>query len=75
MEYLFKMDFFLHTKPSNEIKDQEIHETYQKAKIIISYSDEITECIKLFFPKSAEKILRINISVDNTKISIHRRNF
>jgi len=59
--------FFLHTKPKNNFSDQEINKAYENAKIIISYSDEITECIKLTFPKSAEKILRINVSVDNTK--------
>ena len=59
--------FFLHTKPSNNFKDHEVHEAYEKAKIIISYSDEITECIKLTFPKSSEKIFRINVSVDNKK--------
>ena len=59
--------FYLHTKPKNNFSDEEINEAYEKAKIIISYSDEITECIKLTFPKSVDKILRINISVDNKK--------
>ena len=59
--------FYLNTKPKNNFSDQEINEAYEKAKIIISYSDEITECIKLTFPKSANKILRINISVNSKK--------
>ena len=59
--------FYLHTKPKNNFSDEEINEAYEKAKIIISYSDEITECIKLTFPKSADKIFRIDISVDSKK--------
>ena len=59
--------FYLNTKPKNNFSDQEINEAYEKAKIIISYSDEITECIKLTFPKTVDKILRIGISVDSKK--------
>ena len=59
--------FYLNTKPKNNFSDQEINEAYEKAKIIISYSDEITECIKLTFPKTVDKILRISISVDSKK--------
>ena len=59
--------FYLNTKPKNNFSDQEIKEAYEKAKIIISYSDEITECIKLTFPKTVDKILRISISVDSKK--------
>ena len=59
--------FYLHTKPKNNFSDEEINEAYEKAKIIISYSDEITECIKLTFPKFADKIFRIDISVDSKK--------
>ena len=59
--------FNLHTKPKNNFSDEEVREAYEKAKIIISYSEEITECIKLTFPEVADKIFRINISVDNKK--------
>ena len=59
--------FYLNTKPKNNFSDQEINEAYNKAEFIISYSDEITECVKLTFPKLINKILRINISVDNNK--------
>ena len=59
--------FCLNTKPKNNFSDQEIKEAYEKAKFIISYSDEITECVKLTFPKLTNKILKINISVDNNK--------
>ena len=59
--------FYLNTKPENNFSDEEINEAYEKAKIIISNSDEVTECIKLTFPKSLDKIFRINIAVDNMK--------
>ena len=59
--------FYLNTKPKNNFSDQEIREAYEKAEFIISYSNEITECVKLTFPKLINKILRINISVDNNK--------
>ena len=59
--------FYLSAKPKNNFSDEEINDAYEKAKIIISYSDEITECVKLTFPQSVKKILRINISVDSSK--------
>ena len=62
--------FYLSTKPKNNFSDEEINEAYEKAKIIISSSDEITECVKLTFPQLVKKILRINISVDNSKFRL-----
>ena len=59
--------FYLNTKPKNNFSDREIKEAYDKAEFIISYSDEITECVKLTFPQLIDKILRINISVDNNQ--------
>tara|TARA_B100001123_G_C15322580_1_gene1028451 strand:+ start:134 stop:1114 length:981 start_codon:yes stop_codon:yes gene_type:complete len=59
--------FYLNTKPESNFSNQDITEAYEKAEIIISYSDEISECIKLTFPKSKSKIFRINISVDSKK--------
>ena len=38
--------FYLNSKPKNNFSDQDIKEAYEKAELIISYSDEITECIK-----------------------------
>ena len=67
--------FYLHTKPKNNFTDNEIKEAYENAKIIISYSHEITECIKLTFPKSADKILKINVSVDNKKFKVTEETF
>ena len=59
--------FNLHTKPKNNFSDEEIYDAYKRAEIIISLSDEITECIKFAFPECEKKIFRITISVDNLK--------
>ena len=67
--------FYLNTKPKNNFSDQEINEAYEKAEFIISYSNEITECVKLTFPKLTNKILKINISVDNNKFICTKETF
>ena len=67
--------FYLNTKPKNNFSDQEIKEAYERAQVIISYSNEITECIKLTFPKLANKNLRINISVDSKKFECKEKIF
>ena len=59
--------FYLNIKPKNNFSDEDIGKAYEKAEVIISSSDEITECIKLTFPNSVRKILRIYISFDNKK--------
>tara|TARA_B100000029_G_scaffold384593_1_gene380133 strand:- start:4053 stop:5033 length:981 start_codon:yes stop_codon:yes gene_type:complete len=59
--------FYLNTRPENNFSEEEIKKAYEKAEIIISYSNEITECIKLTFPTVKDKIFKINISVDNKK--------
>ena len=67
--------FYLNTKPKSNFLDSDINKTYDGAKVIISYSDEITECIKLTFPKLADKIFRINISVNNNKFKCDEKIF
>jgi len=67
--------FYLHTKPKNNFSDEEIYDAYKKAEIIISYSDEITECIKFTFPRCEDKIFRISISVDNLKFQYNEEIF
>ena len=67
--------FYLHTKPQNNFSDEEIYDAYKEAEIIISYSDEITECIKFTFPGCENKIFRITISVDNLKFQYNEEIF
>jgi len=51
--------------PTNNYKLLE--EVYRKAKFILSYSQDISTCIKLSFKNCEKKILRTNISVDINK--------
>ena len=59
--------FYIYKKPEKNFTDSEIYEAYKKAEFILSCADEITEGIKLTFPELKEKIVRVNISVDNKK--------
>lgn len=67
--------FYLNTKPKNNFNDQDIYDAYEKSQIIISYSDEISECVKLAFPKLKHKIFRINLSIDHEKFNINKDTF
>ena len=53
--------------PTNDYKTLE--ETYNKAKFIMSVSKDITECLKISFPRIEKKILKINLSVDSNKFN------
>ena len=46
-----------------------LEECYKKAQFIMSVSKDITECLKLSFPKIERKILKINLSVDKNKFN------
>ena len=59
--------FYLYKKPKNKFSDLQIFEAYNKAKFILSCANESTECIKLTFPELKDKIVRVNISVDNVR--------
>ena len=59
--------FYIYKKPEKNFTDSEVYEAYKKAEFILSCADEITEGIKLTFPELKEKIVRVNISVDNKK--------
>lgn len=47
--------------------DEELSAAYQNAEIILSISDDTSECIQLAFPSVASKIHRIFYSVDSNK--------
>lgn len=44
---------------------------YRKAKFIISYSKDITNCIKTAFPFCINKILKISYSIDHKKFNFN----
>ncbi len=47
-----------------------LNECYKKAKFILSYSNDITNCVGLAFPECKNKILRTNISIDLKKFNL-----
>ena len=67
--------FYIHKKPEKNFTTNDIYNSYKKAEFIISCADEITEGIKLTFPEFKEKIIRVNISVDNKKYFCTREIF
>ena len=46
-----------------------LNEVYKNAKFILSYSKDISNCIKLAFKNCEKKILRTNISIDINKFN------
>ena len=46
---------------------------YKKAKFIISYSDDITNCIKLKFPNIKTKIIKISYALDLKNFKINNK--
>ena len=50
----------------NSTSDQDkLINSYRKAKFILSYSKDITQCIKTVFNIDDSKIIKINISVNS----------
>jgi hypothetical protein len=49
--------------------DAKLLKSYKRAKFILSYSNDITECVKLKFPKLQTKILKVScaLKIDNKK--------
>tara|TARA_Y100001970_G_scaffold207122_1_gene252321 strand:+ start:7487 stop:8542 length:1056 start_codon:yes stop_codon:yes gene_type:complete len=54
--------------PTNDY--QTLEESYNKAKFIISVSKDITECLKISFPKVKKKILKVSLSVEKNKFNL-----
>ena len=57
---IFVQNGYAITSTNNEKK---LRLSYNKAKFIISYSDDITKCIKLKFPRMKIKIVRISYAL------------
>lgn len=54
---------------TNNLK--EINNAYQKASFIISYSKNITNCIKSSFPLLKTKIISVSYSIDSKKFNLN----
>ena len=50
-----------------------LDEVYKNAKFILSYSKDISNCVKLAFKNCEKKILRTNISIDANKFSFNTK--
>ena len=46
---------------------KKLFKAYSKASFILSYSEDITQCVKLSFPKLKTKIIKIKYSIDSKK--------
>ena len=63
--------FALGTYAMNSFHDHEkLFESYRKAEFILTVSDDTSECVKLIFPNFANKIFKINLSIDHKKFKI-----
>jgi len=69
---IFVQNGYVISSTNNERK---LSLAYKKAKFIISYSDDITKCIKLKFSNIKTKIIKISYALDlkNSKIN-HKKN-
>lgn len=51
--------------------EQDLRDAYDAAEIILTISDDTSECMQLAFPHLADKIQRIYYSVDSSKFKPH----
>jgi len=47
--------------------EKKLNKAYSNARFILSYSEDITKCIQLTFPKLKTKIIKIKVSIQQTK--------
>ena len=47
--------------------EKKINKAYTNASFILSYSEDITQCVKLSFPKLKTKIIKIKYSIESNK--------
>ena len=67
---IFVQGFYHMFSTNNFIK---LKRSYEKANIIISDSDYSIKCIKNMFPEFANKIIRVNFSVNEKKFKIYQK--
>ena len=53
--------------------EEKLNKAYFNASFILSYSEDITQCINLRFPKLKTKIIKINYSIQLPKINIFHK--
>ena len=67
---IFVQNGYVISSTNNEKK---LNLAYTKAKFIISYSEDITNCIKIKFPKLKTKIIKISYALDLKNLTLSRK--
>ena len=57
--------------PTNNIK--KLNKSYDNAKFILAYSDDIKNCLSLAYPKVKKKILNVKYSIDYKKFNLRKK--
>ena len=52
---------------------KKLNKAYNKASFILSYSEDVNQCIKLLFPHLKKKIIKIKCSVDSKKFNSNQK--
>ncbi len=58
---------------SSTNNEKKLNKAYNKASFILSYSEDVKQCIKLFFPHLEKKIIKIKCSVDSKKFNLNQK--
>ena len=53
--------------------EKKLNKTYNKASFILSYSEDVNQCVKLLFPHLKRKIIKIKCSVDSKKFNLNQK--
>ena len=52
---------------------KKLNKAYNKASFILSYSEDVNQCIKLLFPHLKKKIIKVRCSVDSKKFNSNQK--
>ena len=52
---------------------KKLNKAYNKASFILSYSEDVNQCIKLLFPHLKKKIIKVKCSVDSNKFNSNQK--
>ena len=53
--------------------EKKLNSAYNNAEFILSYSEDITKCIKLSFPKLKTRIIKIKYSIESKKFNLKQK--
>jgi len=58
---------------SSTNNEKKLNKAYNKASFILSYSEDVNQCIKLLFPHLEKKIIKIKCSVNSKKFNLNQK--